>query len=290
MFFVEARYHRSPKRAADNLRYIAHREEALPDGRRRELYGIGARYRAFRGDEHAIRRALVEDGRGLRNPVYFRFILTVDNRTAERFARLEPRIAERVIRDAVQKTFRSAARGVRGAFAVHQHGGADRVAHPHAHVQLSPRLESGAPIHIAPQRIQRVKERWEGEVLRSLERQERRIERPRGTRTPPFAVPPRIPVPVPTRTLLPLKRQYAPASPLALAFFRGRKILRALDGRPRWDTKWLRAGDRLNAVARKPERFARRATFRLMAGLLPRPMREALSLMREMRGFGLQQR
>ena len=95
----------------------------MPDGRRRELYGIGPRYRAFRGDEHAIRRALVEDGRGLRNPVYFRFILTVDNRTAERFARLEPRIAERVIRDAVQKTFRSAARGVQGAFAVHQHGG-----------------------------------------------------------------------------------------------------------------------------------------------------------------------
>ena len=65
MFFVEARYHRSPKRAADNLRYIAHREEALPDGRRRELSGIGPRYRAFRGDEHAVRRALVEDGRGL---------------------------------------------------------------------------------------------------------------------------------------------------------------------------------------------------------------------------------
>ena len=290
MFFVEARYHRSPKRAADNLRYIAHREEALPDGRRRELYGIGPRYRAFRGDEHAIRRALVEDGRGLRNPVYFRFILTVDNRTAERFARLEPRIAERVIRDAVQKTFRSAARGVQGAFAVHQHGGADRAAHPHAHVQLSPRLESGAPIHIAPQRIQRVKERWEGEVLRGLERQERRVERPRETRTPPVAVQPRIPVPVPARTLLPLKPRHAPASPLALAFFRGRKFLRALDGRPRWATKWLGAGDRLNAVARKPERFARRATFRLMAGLLPRPMREALSLMRGMRGFGLQQR
>jgi len=95
---------------------------------------------------------------------------------------------------------------------------------------------------------------------------------------------------MPTRTLLPVKPRRAPASPLALAFFRGRKFLRALDGRPRWATKWLGAGDRLNAVARKPERFARRATFRLMAGLLPRPMREALSLMRGMRGFGLQQR
>jgi hypothetical protein len=38
----------------------------------------------------------VQDARGLRNPVYFRFILTVDNRTAERFARLDGRLAERV--------------------------------------------------------------------------------------------------------------------------------------------------------------------------------------------------
>ena len=34
------------------------------------------------------------------------------DRTAERFARLDPQLAERAIREAVQKTFRSAARGV----------------------------------------------------------------------------------------------------------------------------------------------------------------------------------
>lgn len=72
MFFVEARYHRDPSRAGAQVRYIAHREEGLTDGRRRELYGIGERYRALRGDEPAIRRALREDGQGLRNPVYFR--------------------------------------------------------------------------------------------------------------------------------------------------------------------------------------------------------------------------
>ncbi len=55
MFFVEARYHHNPKRAADQVRYIAHREEGLRDGQRRELYGIGPRYRALRGDERAIR-------------------------------------------------------------------------------------------------------------------------------------------------------------------------------------------------------------------------------------------
>ena len=84
MFFVEARYHNSPKRTADQVRYIAHREEGLPDGHRRELYGIGPRYRDVRGDERAIRRALVEDARGLRKPVYCCFILTVDTRTVDR--------------------------------------------------------------------------------------------------------------------------------------------------------------------------------------------------------------
>jgi hypothetical protein len=110
VFFVEAHYHHSPRRAADQVRYIAHREEGLRDGQRRELYGIGPRYRTFRGDERALGKALVEDARGLRNPVYLRFILTVDNRTAARFARLDGRLAERVLRDSVQKTFRGAAR------------------------------------------------------------------------------------------------------------------------------------------------------------------------------------
>jgi hypothetical protein len=110
VFFVEAKYHHNPKRAADQVRWIAHREEGLRDGQRRDLCGIGERYRAFRGDENAIRQALVEDARGLRNPVYFRFILTVDNRAAERFARLDGRLAERVLRDSVDP-WRRANRG-----------------------------------------------------------------------------------------------------------------------------------------------------------------------------------
>ena len=64
MFFVEARYHRNPNRAAAHVRYIAHREEGLTDGQRRELNGIGERYRLMRGDEPAIRKALREDGQG----------------------------------------------------------------------------------------------------------------------------------------------------------------------------------------------------------------------------------
>jgi len=179
MFFVEARYHRDPSRAGAQVRYIAHREEGLTDGQRRELYGIGERYRALRGDERAIRKALHEDGRGLRNPVYFRFILTVDNPTAARFQRFDGHLSERVMRDAVEKTFRSAARGAQGVFAVHQHGGKDRLAHPHVHALLSPRFENRIPVHISPVRLLRIKESWEREVLRGLERQERRLVRAR---------------------------------------------------------------------------------------------------------------
>jgi hypothetical protein len=103
VFFVEARYHRDPSRAGAQVRYIAHREEGLTDGRQRELYGIGDRCRAMRGDEGAIRKALREDAHGLRNPVYFRFMLTVDNAAAERFRRLDGTFCERVLRDAVAR-------------------------------------------------------------------------------------------------------------------------------------------------------------------------------------------
>jgi hypothetical protein len=290
VFFVEARYHRSPERAANQVRYIAHREERLPDGGRRELYGIGARYRAFRGDERAIRKALVEDARGLRRPVYFRFILTVDNRTAERFARLEPRLAERVIRDAVQKTFRSATRGVQGVFAVHQHGGDDRAAHPHVHALLSPRLESGAPTHISPQRIQRVRRDWEAEVLRDLGRQERRLEKARESRTPALPGPlferqperPRPAKPAPERS----DRR---VGPLTSAFMSGKQLGR-MAKRYVWDGRWLRAATRLNAMTRDPERAARRTAFRLMATLLPGPMRDALWSLRGLPALGLRTR
>ena len=81
MFFVEAHYHRDAAKVPQQIRYISHREERLPSGERRELFGIGDRYKALRGDEKAIERAFAEDSKGLRRPVYFRFILTVDNRT-----------------------------------------------------------------------------------------------------------------------------------------------------------------------------------------------------------------
>jgi len=177
----------TPVASVLQVRYVAHREEGLTYGRRRELYGIGDRYRALRGEEQAIRKALREDARGLRNPVYLRFILTMDTAAAERFRRLDGPFCDRVLRDAMEKTFHGAARGAQGGFAIHQHGGVGRPAHPHVHALLSPRFENGMAVHLSPVRIQRVREWWEREVLIGLERQERRLDRPRQAPSPtPF--------------------------------------------------------------------------------------------------------
>jgi len=288
MFFVEARYHRDPRRAGAQVRYISHREEGLTDGRRRELYGIGERYRALRGDEPAIRKALREDGRGLRNPVYFRFILTVDNPTAERFQRFDGHLSERVLRDAVEKTFRGAARGAQGVFAVHQHGGQDRPAHPHVHALLSPRFENRMAVRISPVRIQRIKERWEREVLSGLQRQERRLERAREAlgRVPGLRRRGRDDHRL--QQLLPFRTAPRRDSQLEL-FASARRSLRLARGNG-WVQRWLRYGRRGARWERDPERAARRAVFRLASSAMPTRIREVIWLLRGLRGLGLRQR
>src|SRR5437899_6469542 len=105
--------------------------------------------------------------------------MTVDDPTAARFKRFDGHLSELILRDAVERTFCGAARGVQGVFTVHQQGGQDRPAHPHVHALLSPRFENRMAVHISPVRIQRIKERWEREVLYGLARQERPLERPR---------------------------------------------------------------------------------------------------------------
>jgi hypothetical protein len=288
MFFVEARYHRDPRRAGGQVRYISHREEGLTDGRRRELYGIGERYRALRGDEPAIRKTLREDGRGLRSPVYFRFIMTVDNPTAERFRRFDGHLSERILRDAVEKTFRGAARGAQGVFAVHQHGGQDRPAHPHVHALLSPRFENRMAVHISPVRIQRIKERWEREVLSGLQRQERRLDRAREALA-------RVPAPVQRdrdehriQQVLPFRTASRRGSQLEL-FATARRSLRLARGNG-WVQRWLRYGRRGARWERVPERAARRAVFRLATSAIPKQMRDVIWLLRGLRGLGLRQR
>lgn len=292
MFFVEARYHRNPEKVPQQIRYISHREERLPSGERRELFGIGDHYRALRGDEKAIEKAFGEDSKGLRRPAYFRFILTVDNHTAERFARLDGVATERAIRDAIQKTFRGAVRDVQGVFAIHQHGGRNRPSHPHVHALLSPRLQNGAPIHLSPRAIERVKERWEVEVLRALQSQERRFVR----REPERELAP----------LTPLRQREPRTRQPLLRFDPGRRtrrlgvntlvFLRASPSRRlgklagRTVDAALRFLGRAMEVNRNPERAARRFSMGLLSRAMPGPMRNALWLVRGVAGIGMRQR
>ncbi len=305
MFFVEAKYHNSPKRAGEQVRYIAHREEGLQRGERRELYGIGARYRTLRGDEAAIHRAMIEDARGLKKPVYFRFIFSVDDRAAERFARRDEHLAQRVIRDAVEKTFRAAARGVQGVFAIHQHGGVQRVAHPHVHALLSPRFEDRSPVYLSGRTIQKIRTQWEREVLRGLDRQEQRLRKPIDRVPVEALTPPRMRDRVPLEALTPPPRQerppepfprpqpyrgHRPPSPLKILFLRGPRALQRAGFRGRF-FDLIRSPEVLLWASRtNPERAARRATFRLAARLVPQPIREALLLMGRLRGIGLRYR
>jgi hypothetical protein len=292
VFFVEARYHRNPDKVPQQIRYISHREERLPSGERRELFGIGDRYKALRGDEKAIERAFAEDSKGLRRPAYFRFILTVDNPTAERFARLDGVATERAIRDAIQKTFRGAARDVQGVFAIHQHGGHDRPSHPHVHALLSPRLQNGAPIHFSPRGIQRVKERWEIEVLRALQSQERRFVRREPNRDLVPLTPLRQREPRARQPLLPFApgRRTRRLGLNTLVFLRARpsRQLGKLAGRT--VDAALRFLDRAMEMNRNPERAARRFSLRLLSRAMPGPMRNALWLARGIANIGLRQR
>lgn len=173
-------------------------------------------------------------------------------------------------------------------FAVHQHGGHGRPAHPHVHALLSPRFENRMGVHLSPVRIQRIKERWEQEVLADLQRQERRLDRARQ---------PLAPVPFPRRRerdeerpypLLPFRKPLRRDGQLEL-FATARRALR-LAHDTTWVTRWLRFGRRGNRWQQDPERAARRAVFRLVSRAMPKRMREILWLLRGLRGIGLRQR
>jgi hypothetical protein len=290
VFFVEARYHNDPAKVPQQLRYMSHREEGLQGGARRELFGIGDRYRALRGNERAIQRAFAEDAKGLRKPVYFRFILTVDPRTAERFARLDGSLTERVIRDAVDRTFRGADRDLQGVFAVHQHGGLGRAAHPHVHALLSPRLRNGAPTHLSPKTISRIKERWEVEVIRVLERQEKRLDRGRPDRELAPITPPRMPAFRSREVVMPFdeERRWPRQRRIGLGtlnFIRARPARRMGKLAGRSIDAAFGLLDRAMTFSRDPERIARQGVARLALLALPRSIRDALSLARGISGL-----
>src|SRR6202795_761492 len=116
MHVVRGFYHRSPARAGRYVTYISHREEGL--GERREIYGIGERYKDVARmipdppeRERAYQRLIQEDAQRVRRPVFHQHVFTVDGRAAARLGSLPREEAERELRDAFAKALRGTATG-----------------------------------------------------------------------------------------------------------------------------------------------------------------------------------
>ena len=95
-------------------------------------------------------------------------------------------------------------------------------------------------VHISPVRIQRIKQRWEREVLAGLERQERRLDRARDALA-------RVPVPcqrerdVPRLLPVPLRRATSRRDGQLELFGATRRPVRLVQANG-WVRRWLRFG------------------------------------------------
>jgi hypothetical protein len=263
-----------------SIAYVAHREERLPGGQRRELFGIGTRYRELGGDEAAVVRQLKQDAHGLREPRYFRAKLTVDDPAAQRLARLSPAHRELVLRDVVEKAFRGALRTAQGVFVVHENERGNRpFGNPHVHVLLAPRLTTGEATFIPKPRLVAFRTRWDHEVLRALDRYDRR---PSPERQAELEHRPDAPRRFRERTLAPRGLDVDPrVQALAKSLVRGdargaaKAAARALPGAA---GQVFRALHDLEELAQSPERAVRRRAFKVATQLVPEPIRRVLML------------
>ena len=143
-------------------------------------------------------------------------------------------------------------------------------------------------VHISPVRIQRIKERWEREVLYGLSRQERRLGRPREALAHILAPrrrdhDGRFPEPV-----LPF-RPTPPRDGQLERFVTAKRALRLARGSGTM-RQWLLFGRRGNRWEQDPEKAVRRPVFRLASRAMPQPLRDLLWLSRTLRGTGVRQR
>ncbi len=143
-------------------------------------------------------------------------------------------------------------------------------------------------VHISPVRIQRIKERWEREVLYGLKRQERRFERPREALARTLAPRRRGRDDRRLEHVLPLRAAPRRDGQLEL-FVIARRSVRLARGNGA-ARQWLLFGRLARRWEQNPERAARRAVFRLASRAMPKPIREVLWLLRGLRLAGLRQR
>jgi hypothetical protein len=260
--YVNANFYKDTAKIAGGIRYISHREEQLPEGTTRPLYGLGPRYRELQGDEAGLVQRLKSDAIGFKEPHFFRIKLTVGDALAGRIMALPAKHREWAMRDAVERTFRGTLRDAQGVFVVHYHGGAHRpFGHPHAHVNLSPRLQDGSAFSYIPRpTLARFKARWEHEVTRAVTRQERRV-----LMAPVRFVPGRGP----TRP-----RYRIPTLAEALA----RTIAVRAMGRPA--VTLLRLHGELNRIGRRRDDLVERLGLAVFDAIAPAPLRTAARIVR----------
>lgn len=168
---IPVRWYPRDARVRTSLAYIVHREESLPDGRARTLYGLGARYRAARGDEQAIADLLWADGTALGAPRYYRVKLTVNDTVARKLSLLPFHPRERAFRWAIRECFREALPLAQGTFVLHGHSRGGRAfGHPHAHVHLSPARVGGGPFVIRRAQLAALKTAWASALTQAIAR------------------------------------------------------------------------------------------------------------------------
>ena len=181
MHVIRGHYHRDSARAGRYIHYISHREERLPRGERREIHGIGERYKEVARmvpdaleRERAYQRLIQEDAQQLRRPVFHQPVFTVDDRAAAELARLSRAEAERQLSDALARAVRGtmAGRSIQGVYAIHWHGGDSRPAHPHIHALFSPLRRDGQSLYLPKSELRALGGAWtQGVEWSSLHRQ-----------------------------------------------------------------------------------------------------------------------
>ncbi len=183
MAIVRIYYHRNPARIGPHARYIATRDGACG------LHGLGPEFRALRGDIPASVRLLeahaaqarTRTGIGTREGPFVRLLFTLPTDVAARVSAADARLPEGsrlVLRDALEATFRSVGRQLQGVYAIHFHA-AQREAHGHVHVDLSPLDRNGRTTFLTEQQQERLRSVWTREVDQALARVERRAASPR---------------------------------------------------------------------------------------------------------------
>lgn len=188
MAYVRIYYHRDPARIAPHVRYIATRPGSCG------LHGLGPAFRELRGDvgasvdllnQHAA-RARTATGLGTREGPFTRMFFTLPSDLAVRVDQAHAHLMDGprlVLRDAIEATFRSAGRELQGVYAIHFHA-ERRAAHGHVHVDLSALDAHGRATFLTAEQRRRLREAWEREVGRALQRVEQRgAERPQPTRS-----------------------------------------------------------------------------------------------------------